>query len=103
MKFEMEKLVDNELARGSEELGMQLAEYICEHYERITNEPQYGRSKIKRLTINVLPDDFELEDKEYTFMEQLMIDNNCKDIWVLWEEDEDNGELEEWWISGDDC
>ena len=101
MKFEMDKLTDNELARGME-IGTQLAEFICEHYERVPNEPPCGRSRIQRITIHVLDDDFELWNEDYAFIEQLMVDNNCRDIWVLWTEEED-GTLEEWWISGDDC
>ncbi|MFD2216458.1 hypothetical protein [Metabacillus endolithicus] len=91
MGFTMDKFTGDELTRNKE-----LAEYICNNIIPISDNAVTD-ADIKRIVINVLSDDYEIENKDFSFVEM----GNSREIWVCWTEDEHG--IYEWWITGDDC
>ncbi|OES44203.1 hypothetical protein [Domibacillus iocasae] len=91
MEFHMDTFSADELTGGTE-----LAEYICENYEPVSEGQEVNG--IKRFIITVLNDDYELEAEEFDFIEEDMGSN--REVWVCWKEYD--GEVNEWWITGDD-
>ena len=94
MNFAMDKFTDDELTRGTE-----LAEYICANFKAITDGPEVNH--IKRFVLNIISDDGELLDEQFAFIEKDMTDSYCRDLWICWTEFD--GELDEWWITADNC
>lgn len=88
----MDKFKTDELTGSTE-----LAKYFSENYNAVRDKPE--ANGISGFKIRVIDDEGELEAEEFAFIKDTMIEEGNSEIWVCWREDE--GELEEWWITGD--
>jgi hypothetical protein len=96
MKFYLDKFSDDELTRETK-----LAEWIAANCEPVADDECDG---IFRIVINVRElnddsDEFITIHDGLAWVAQEM--GNSRDIWICWTQNEE--EITDWWITGDDC
>jgi hypothetical protein len=94
MKFEMDKFSVDELTGGTE-----LAKWVCDTYLAVAD---YEYDHIKSVRFEIVEGD---DEGEWVMLEgfEWLKDHrgSSTEVWVCWTEDDD--EMIEWWITGDDC
>lgn len=97
MDFAMDKFSVDELTGGTE-----LAKWIAENCEAVSDD-EYNRIVIQVWDYDWDSDNesaFEIQNADLAWVKEEM--GSSRDIWVRWTVDDD-GNLLDWWISGDDC
>ncbi len=91
--FTMDKFISCEVTGGTE-----LAEYICRNYERVPDDTN-DKHDIKRFIIPLIDWEDDVIDSDFAFIEKDIRECHSVELWILWTEKD--GELNEWWIAGD--
>ena len=96
IRFELSRLT------GSAIYHIELPKWIIENFEPIPDNPDDSQS-IKLMTFPILEWD---EDQDqyviipgFEWLEKEMERINCVDVWICWYEE--NNQVTEWWITGD--